>query len=741
MKKTCSVLKGLLFLGIGSLFFSCDGIVAGDTINSYVTTKVQAVNVTANAYPGVNLLTWNAVNDVDSYTVYRTVSGGHIEEDVTKDASLHYYYDTDIQEGTTYSYRIVAHPADKTVHDDSEKTVTLTTAKTAAEGENLRGTWAPETTVFSQLGNYEVWVEDYTDYTAVSAQLLKKPGNIVRASFAVKPYAKYTVYLSTAGEYSGAYFGDETLCEDKVSFFGFEYDKTATVDLTALYGSQKNVTVVATPLNETLYGSSYFQSSTISVPLFADTPTAVALDDSENPLISAMWTDSGSYYATARVSFSPYVFGGEECPVSEYSIYTAYYTSSGNLVMYESTTYDPTTNEEEKLVNAAIRVYGTPSKDSEKTTESQSVYYRDISVEKKFKGTTVRIYVVLNHYGSLATSTIDLSLPDTADSDWGYEPYTDTSTASSIAITDAVINTDGSVSITAKTNFSSLDGISCSFGSFSTKNAALASVSGELSTSLTVSKESSYVWTAKTSTDALEGEKYYVFRCAYTYWGTAVDLFIARVHCVNQEQKVYYWEVVPGYEPENYEELGTLSVAFEPDITDATYNAITIRCEAENAVRYFLAASRDSFSSYDWTQIITDSGYRDESVAGTSSAFGSNLLYYTVAAVGNYGGATVKCYNGTIKVPVVSFDSERKTLSWDAVSTAAGYYVYCAESEAELSSRSLTDENVVLVSGTSYAIPDSALTAGDRYFAVRAYKKIDDAYVYSVLSTAYHAEN
>lgn len=734
MKKTCSVLKGLLLLGIGSLFFSCDGIVAGDTINSYVTTKVQAVNITANAYPGVNLLTWNAVNDVDSYTVYRTVSGGHIEEDVTEDASLRYYYDTDIQEGTTYTYRIVAHPADKTVHDDSEKTVTLTTAKTAAEGENLRGTWAPETTVFRELANYEVWDGDYTGSTDVSAQLLKKAGNIVRASFAVKPYAKYTVYLSTAGQYYGVYLGNETLCEDKVSFFGFEYDKTATVDLTALYGSQKVVTVVATPLNETLYGSSYFNSSTITVPLFADTPTAVALDDSGNPLISAMWTNSGSYSATARVSFSPYVSGGEECPVSEYSIYTACYTSTGELVMRESPIGEGRT-----IVHAEISSYNPISKDSDKTTESQSVYYRDITVDKSIEGlSTVRIYVVLNHYGSLATSTIDLSLPDTADADWGYKPYTDTSAVSTIAITDVVINTDGSVSITAKTNYSYLDGISCSFGSFSTKNAALASVSGELSTALTVSKESDYVWTAKTSTDALEGEKYYVFRCAYTHWGTAVDLFIARVHCVNQEQKVYYWEVVPGYEPENYEELGTLSVAFEPDITDATYNAITIRCEAENAVRYFLAASRYSYSSsYDWTQIITDAGYRDESVAGKSSA----SLYYTVAAVGNYGGATVKCSNGTIKVPVVSFDSATKTLSWDAVSTAAGYYVYCAESEAELSSCSLTDENVVLVSGISYTIPDSALTAGDRYFAVRAYKKIDDAYVYSALSTAYHAEN
>lgn len=213
---------------------SCAQAAEGDTF--YATTTIGTPDVTAKAYPGVNILTWKEIKDAGSYTIYRTVGNGKIEEAGV--ATSNSYIDIDIDEDVTYKYRIVANPVNATSHDASQTEVSLKTAKTATD-TNLKGSWAPAGTLFSDLAQYE---KDYNPNETVlsadtiSAKVLVDTKASVRVSFPTKPYAKYTIYLTQ--ENSGSLNSNSTR-EASKTIKGYEYNGSATLTLDALYSGKK----------------------------------------------------------------------------------------------------------------------------------------------------------------------------------------------------------------------------------------------------------------------------------------------------------------------------------------------------------------------------------------------------------------------------------------------------------------------------------------------------------------------
>lgn len=412
MKRLGNLRIMLAFL-IVSFFVACDS--GYDFDAGEPTRQIDSIELSAKAYPGVNVLVWKNIKDASGYTIYKSSDDGAIEEEVLSASAQTSYYDVNIEEGISYKYRIVAIPADKMLHDASQKTVTVTTAKTAT-GDNLKGTWAPNATTFLDLAKYE---NDYDSNEAVLSEdtitsklLVTSSGTVVRVTFPVKPYAQYDIKISQPG---GAVLNDSSAYEGNKTIFGANYNKTASIDMTALYSGEKEITVTATPLNGIYRSSTVVSASKVTVYDYNDISSAI-LDGS----LMAEWLtyNASTSRATARISFSPYKYNGEEFRPSEYTIYRAIISSNSETGI--------ATNAEGNTLSAfsSVTNLGSPEKDDSSSTSTNSMYYlNDLPINLEAEAVdSVKYYVILNHDGKIkSTSTIlsASSVPkSTSSSDW-----------------------------------------------------------------------------------------------------------------------------------------------------------------------------------------------------------------------------------------------------------------------------------------------------------------------------------
>ena len=722
MKKIFSLLSlGLMVIGL--TFVSCGDLLDDDESNVYATTTIGTPSVTSKAYPGVNILTWKAIKDASSYTVYRTAGNGNIEETGVTSSNV-YYIDTDIDEETSYKYRIVANPSDATVHDASQTEVSLKTAKTAT-GTNLKGTWAAEDTAFSDLAQYE------SDYNAnaevlsadtITAKLLTSTGSKVRVSFPTKAYANYTVYLS---QVNGGLVNSSRARETSTSVAGYTVNGTATVTLDALYSGTKQITVIATPLNSTLYRKSVF-ASTATVEVKALDSISSAVSGS----VSAEWTNYtySSKKASARVYFTPYSYDGAEFGTDEYTIYRAVYTGSE-----DSSTLTNSSGDSLRIYDSITNI-GSPKKDTSVPVNEETVYYLDDSINiKDVAG--IRYYVVLNHNGYLKTNTSRIVVPSSSDSSWNFTPDADSTTVTnSVSIYDIYIENDGTFYLKADSTSSGT--LSVTYGAFDTLNEAKVAVESELPNKLTTTDSSYSSYPVYTGV-AVNTSKYYAFRVLSEKTGAddVVATTIAKPVAVGG---AYYFDIQTNY-PSNYATTGSASLSLTSDLGENNYKTVQLSYYASNAKYYniyrYVSSYNDSsyFDSFsELLETVTSTSYTDKTVSSISVG---KYIFYKVVAVGYYDFANSSVYRASrLSTPIVSFDSSSNKLSWNSVNDATNYCIYRATSESALSE--LSEDNYYYKTTTySYTTSYDVISSytSDYYYAVRAYDSSN--YEYSNMST------
>ena len=467
-------------LFVMSCFLSCSDVVN----ENYPTTTIGSLDVTAKAYPGVNVITWNAVKDAATYSVYRTTVDGQRETCVMDERTYTYYVDTDVNTKSSYRYRVIAHPVDSTVHDAAQRDVSLTT----------QDTWPTAGTEFLKLAQSESGSQSTTSLSAssISATLLAKSGSTVRVSFPVKPYARYTV---TVGQPGGASLNEYAAIDSSVTVQGFNYTETATVDVTALFSGEKEVTIVATPYSARYISSTVTASSHVTVSDISK--IASAIDGN----ITVTWTnyENGSKTAYTRVRFSPVTFDGKELSVSDYSVYRAI----------------PGISDSGSLVYSSITKLTGPTKDIDASTANETVYYCDDRIPlSEFFATEgyFYYYVVLKYEGSIKTKRQRVENPSYENGDWNFYPPSDEETSSgSLYIRDLMIDAQGRLHVEAFASTESSSSVQFSYGYFSTYNQALSAVERELSNKISLNSNYGDKYYSGMSFETL-GPGYYAFR-------------------------------------------------------------------------------------------------------------------------------------------------------------------------------------------------------------------------------------
>lgn len=522
MKKSVKFLVSFMVMAFALTCIGCDGAEAVSG-GSESTTTIGSVDVTAKAYPGVNIITWKAVKDAGSYTVYRTADGerekcvfdssGKFAESYTysdeKDTdyryseynarNLTYYIDTNVKEGTFYKYRIIANPENTIMHNASEKEVTLKTQDSwPAVGTSVLDLEESDTKL--SASNIEVELIENINTAKISV------------TFPVKPYIYYNVRVGQKGE---ALLGNEGDYDDDdyydynydryyVKSVGFNYTETATFDIYPYSAGEKEITIVARPFSSLYTNATVTASSTVTVSELS------MIGSATKGGVNANWTnyDSATKKATARVRFSPATLDGKEFDTSSYTVYRKVYEkdSSGNGS------------------HSSVTKLGSPKKDVYASSADTTVYYYDDSfdISKLFY---VSYYVVLNYKGMVKTAS---SYYLNVSGDWGnwnYEEDEETSNDIYISSISAETNTSGKSYITV-TVYTDFDTNKLTYAAFDSKNEAGTAVASQITTELTLTKDTDYEgyydeyyeyrykYTAK-STAALtlaDAEKYYVFR-------------------------------------------------------------------------------------------------------------------------------------------------------------------------------------------------------------------------------------
>ena len=695
MKKVLKLLGAFLLTTM--LVVSCKN----PTYDFYPTTTIESINLKASAYPGVNILTWKALKDAATYTVFRSTGKGDREEIVMGASSQTYYYDIAIDDDTEYKYRVVATPADLTVHDASQKEVTLRTGKISENSTDKKGKWAPNSTSFLELAKYESNYnanDKVLSETTITAKLMSNSGSTVRVKFPTKPYAAYAV---TLGQVGGINLNEINALDDTKLVYGYDCNGEATVDLTAVYSGRKEVAVIAFPLNSIYNSDTVISSSLINVIDYDEISSATASG------VSAEWTNYNysSKRADIRVYFIPNDYKNNIFAASEYTIYRSVIGTSGETV-------------NSKLIYNSIEKLGTPKVDKTVLINNCPEYYLDDTVTLNSDVSKVKYYVVLNHEGKLKSETAELTVPANLDENWNYEPETPPYQGY-VSFEDVYIDLDGKINA----QVSSYSGApKLTYGVFSTYNQAEVAVEKELPNEITL--EDGY----GISSGIVESGKYYAFRLVSENSGTNV-LVKTMIAQAKTYEGLYYWNVRIG-NPSNYTttvSTPTISASKTKNTAGTKYNSITLEYSATNAHYYkiYRAISDYSMTPYDNEFTLLDSTDETTYFDDDNTLKDTNLnkyVFYKICAVGYYASAGTNTKTvSALMAPEVSLSGNE--LSWSSVNGATRYNIYRGTSEYNLTEYTSTT--------STYYTPNVSFS-NDYYYAVKAYNV--NAYEESSLS-------
>lgn len=674
MKKRIFALAALV-LSAGLFVLSCTNI------TNYATTTISSVDVTAKAYSGVNILTWKAVKDAGSYSVYKTVVDGKNETLVLSQSKDTYYCDTDIEEGCSYKYRVIAHPVNDVVHDAGQKEISLKAKKS----------WAPKGTSFSQLAQYESDSGDETlDSWSIQTSRLADSGSTIRVKFPVKPYAMYTVQI---GQKNGAATGASDVTDYAITINGFEYSKTATVDVDAVYPGEKEITVTATPYN-ILYASEIFTPY--------DTIEIFEIEGVTKPYeeISVKWTnyDSWNKIATVRVQFVPVSFQGQVFELSDYAVYRAVKTNKTNSGLSYKRAYDYIEKVDGPWEGVA----------TETSLSGSKVYYTTDSVNIA-DVYSVTYYVVLTRNGRITSGNETLRVPGLSDADWNFTPDTGEELRGTY-IENLTLDKDGYLTVTAYSNYNKPK---FTYDYFSTYNQALVAVEGELYNEVPLKSTSpDYSYYYKGTSDSTLTSTYYGYYAFRLVEQQSDGTEVAHKIIAKLKQSgngygwgPYYLEIEDrSSRPSGYNSVSAPYIDSTPDVEfDRTnYNSITLHYYSSNynqEIQYYniYRARASSYDDYYNFQLIDtveavwggDFYYTDKTDELKEITL-DNYVIYKIEAVGRYNVSESEAVSVLrLSAPELSnepyriyYDNNNQVcLDWIGTPKAAEYRIYYAHTD------------------------------------------------------------
>lgn len=200
MKKCFLKATGLLTIASALLLASCsDGSTDYDgRVDTVINLK--APSVTAKAYPGVNLVSWDVVPGAEKYEVYRYETGKATDKDIVQNGGKVYYVDTDVQNNVSYTYEVMARG-----NVSTRKVVTFDSATGKA---TVTGIVPPASTSALNLAAYEGGYDGKNDKTIddskkISADNIKiyNDNAQLRVAFNAKAYLTYAVTSVVGNEY------------------------------------------------------------------------------------------------------------------------------------------------------------------------------------------------------------------------------------------------------------------------------------------------------------------------------------------------------------------------------------------------------------------------------------------------------------------------------------------------------------------------------------------------------------
>ena len=308
MKKMLLKATGLLTIASALLLASCsDGSTDYDgRVDTVINLK--APSVTAKAYPGVNLVSWDVVPGAEKYELYRYETGNATDKDFVKaGTNLHHYEDTDVQNNVSYTYEVMARG-----NVSTRKVVTFDSATGKA---TVTGIVPPASTSALNLAAYEGGYDGKNEKTIDDSKKISA-GNIkiyndnakLRVVFNAKAYLEYAVASVSGNTY------DVTQVES------WSADKSTIVN-------DFDLPVIATDLvsagTQTVWVKAVSRNSYFATPDYikAGTVTYERLGDGvEDTGITAGYTDTAK--KNIRVVFTPgYLDNGAKAGTELYKVY------------------------------------------------------------------------------------------------------------------------------------------------------------------------------------------------------------------------------------------------------------------------------------------------------------------------------------------------------------------------------------------------------------------------------------
>lgn len=666
------------------------------------TEQLAEIELVSAAYPGVNVMTWKALKDAQSYTIYKTTGNGEIEKEL-KTTSKTYFCDEKIDENSKYKYRIVANPVDPIVHNQSEKEVTIQTASISTASYENRGSWAPIGKSFLQLADYEsIYPQESEILSAntISVKSISYDGKQLRVKFPVRPYAKYEVVLYGIVQ-------SARIKQDSKEIMGVEYNGEAVIDMTSSLPGTIIVEVTAIPLN----------------PLYkkdAVTTSAIVLPSATKGGLNATWTyyeqSSPSGNASLRLYFEPASFAGTECETSEYTAYRTVKNTDGSF-----------------LVKTYI---GNPRKDFSVSENEVTQYYFDdyIDLGKPLSVSSIEYELVLSHEGIEYKAETSITVPDESDEAWKY--INQAEQENNIGFNDIYIDENRRINVVV--NSGNSYELTVTYGYFSTYNKALVAVQSELPNTISLTDNRGY------SDNEVEEGQYYAFRFVVKQYNDEpiVKTVIAKAIKTGE---AFYWSTKPkeamNIPVKSQLQLGNISITSSKTTGSSYYSSITLNFNSVNA-KYYNIYRRVSESNnqpdvndeFQWiAKISANSQSGSVSYTDTSDYLRytelDKYVFYKVEAVGSTSFllSSPTMMSG---LKAVYISTEGNDLVWSSVTNAVSYRIYRAPSEEALQTLSVDD---YYTSTYSLSKEIEGSYTSDYYYAVRAYGSSE----YSQLSNIY----
>lgn len=328
MKKILSIFGAVAVLVASTAFISCGD--NGDEFSGATDTVITLAtpSVTAKAYPGYNLVSWQPVAGVEKWELYRYENGNVTDVTVKQLAASTTYYEdkNDLQNKVSYTYKVMA------VGNISSRAVV--TKDSNAGSATVTAIVPPMDTKPLDLAAYESGYDgskvktlsdgekknylldaDSTDLTSSLAQLA--------VAIRAKAYLSYDVYLDAGDKYSVT---NTLLAADKKTISA---GKNSTIENNTVLPMKAAVTAAgeyAVYVEVSAKSPYYVNKDVVKV----GTVKYDLVEASTNPTIETGYPKYIDAGATARVIFNGVTFAdGTKSTASNFVVYRTDETANG----------------------------------------------------------------------------------------------------------------------------------------------------------------------------------------------------------------------------------------------------------------------------------------------------------------------------------------------------------------------------------------------------------------------------